>query len=104
MLERLQSSDFEPYLQHGFELHLHLAGDQPAIVRSLELIEVTQSRYLPPSDGVRKPFSLIFRDRAGGVLPQSTYALSHAALGTLEIFLVPIASASDGTRYQAVFN
>ena len=41
---------------------------------------------------------------SGAPLPQATYTFTHEVLGTHEIFLVPIASDGDVTRYQAVFN
>jgi hypothetical protein len=40
----------------------------------------------------------------GAPLPQATYTFTHEVLGTHDIFLVPIASDGDVTRYQAVFN
>jgi hypothetical protein len=51
----------------------------------------------------RQPFSLLFRGPAESVLPQATYPLQHAQLGTLAIFLVPISRGADGVRYEAVF-
>jgi len=36
--------------------------------------------------------------------PQGTYRLTHAELGTLEVFLVPIGPDTEGMRYEAVFN
>jgi hypothetical protein len=57
-----------------------------------------------PEAEQRQPFSLIFR---GGppdrYLPQSTYALEHAALGTLPMFLVPLGPDKQGMRYEAIF-
>lgn len=49
------------------------------------------------------PFSLEFT-AAGEPLPQATYSLAHDALGTYDIFLVPLAREGDATRYEAVFN
>jgi hypothetical protein len=50
-----------------------------------------------------EPFTLLFTGPDG--LPQSTYRLEHATLGRMELFLVPIAPASDrAPRYEAVFN
>jgi hypothetical protein len=37
------------------------------------------------------------------VLDQSTLAVTHEALGTFPLFLVPIGNDASGTRYQAAF-
>jgi hypothetical protein len=52
----------------------------------------------------REPFSLLFTTRGNFVLPQQIYAMRHAALGPMSIFLVPIGREGDVTTYQAVFN
>ncbi|HET7301503.1 MAG TPA: hypothetical protein VFJ01_12730 [Oleiagrimonas sp.] len=52
----------------------------------------------------RAPFSLLFRNEAAVLLPQKTYAMTHATLGRFGIFLVPVARDRDGFIYQAVFN
>jgi hypothetical protein len=51
----------------------------------------------------REPFSLVFLGPRDPLLPQQIYALSHPDLGTLELFLVPIAQDENGTRYEAIF-
>jgi hypothetical protein len=104
MLEALQSTDFEGFLHQPFEITIVPTVGQPGLVRQLTLIEVARGRYAPPRASQRQPFSLIFRDAAGGVLPQAIYQLSHASLGTIELFLVPIAAHQHGTDYQAIFN
>jgi hypothetical protein len=48
-------------------------------------------------------FSLVFAAKSGAVLPQAVYPLAHPALGTLEIFLVPIGPVPGGMGYEAVF-
>ena len=37
-------------------------------------------------------------------MPQQIVPLEHAALGKLEIFLVPVGLDPEGYRYEAVFN
>lgn len=53
--------------------------------------------------GRSEPFELIFRSASPVVLPQRIYTFRHAALGTLEIFIVPVARDATGIVYQAVF-
>jgi hypothetical protein len=51
----------------------------------------------------REAFSLTFLGPADPILTQRIYRLRHAELGILEIFLVPVGSDSNGTRYEAAF-
>jgi hypothetical protein len=53
--------------------------------------------------GGRAPFSLVFRGPAEQILPQTTYRIEHEAIGSFELFLVPLQPDGDGARYQAVF-
>ena len=49
-------------------------------------------------------FTLIFAGSTVPHLNQHIYELKHADLGTLAIFLVPVAKEKDRTLYEAVFN
>jgi hypothetical protein len=51
----------------------------------------------------REPFRLAFLGPTDPALPQQTYRLEHDVLGTLDIFLVPIARNAAGTTYEAIF-
>jgi hypothetical protein len=66
------------------------------------LTEVTSLRNY--GNTARQPFSLSFASRGEFVLAQRIYALRHATLGPMSIFLVPIGREGDTTTYQAVFN
>jgi hypothetical protein len=66
----------------------------------IELIEVSEKMRV----GAAERFSLIFRGALEVFLQQSTYPLEHERLGAFDLFLVPIARAADGFRYEAVFN
>jgi hypothetical protein len=52
----------------------------------------------------RRPFALLFEGPTQPVLPQRMYALEHPVFDALQIFLVPVARAASGMRYEAVFN
>lgn len=71
----------------------------------LELVEAEAGTPPPPEeDGIRRePFALLFRGPAEPRLPQATYPFEHAALGRLEIFIVPVAGDESGTDYEAIF-
>lgn len=93
----LSLAQFTPLHGPGFEL---LADDDSTL--QLSLVEA-QALALHPG-APRAPFSLIFEGPAEPQLPQATYALAHPALGSLDIFLVPVARSPAGFRYEAVFN
>lgn len=53
--------------------------------------------------GRGQAFSLVFRTARDVRVPQRIYRLEHPALGTFELFLVPIGPDAEGMRYEAVF-
>jgi hypothetical protein len=65
----------------------------------LTLSEVESLADAPAPGSSRAPFSIVFTGPVGSDLPQQIYRLEHEALGSLDVFLVPIGPA----RYQAVF-
>jgi hypothetical protein len=67
---------------------------------ALELVEVNEANYSPRLEN----FSLLFRGPLEPVFPQCIYRLSHATLGGIELFLVPLGPDGQGMRYEAVFN
>lgn len=67
------------------------------------LVEARPLKHARP-DALRVPFSLLFRNAAPIVFPQQIFAMRHARVGEVGIFLVPIAQERAGFLYQAVFN
>ena len=51
----------------------------------------------------RTPFSLLFRTKLSGALPQRIYQVEHDEMGTYDIFLVPVGPDGVGMVYEAVF-
>lgn len=67
----------------------------------LRLAEVTQARI----GGGFEQFSLVFHGSGDLILQQGTYALHHGALGTMQLFIVPVlGSNAERMVYEAVFN
>jgi hypothetical protein len=100
-LEWLTYGDFAGRLGDSFDV---TAGD--AAGPSVELVEATESTEpggKGPDGQTRMQFSLVFRGPTTPLLPQATYRLSHAELGELDLFLVPLGAESDGIRYAAAF-
>lgn len=100
MSEKLLAlEDFADKLGHDFSLS---APGLPPVTLSLTEAEAVEMRCAPV--GSRPPFSLVFLAREQRVLPQNIYRIEHAALGAIDIFLVPIGSDAQGVSYQATFN
>jgi len=100
-LEWLTCADFAGRVGDAFDV---TADDAPVL--SIELVEATESTEpggRGPEGQTRMQFSLLFRGPASPLLPQATYLLSHAELGELHLFLVPVGSEPDGIRYEAAF-
>lgn len=70
----------------------------------LTLAEVTPLPPRPFPGMLRSPFSLTFKSESAVILPQRQYRLKNSTMGSLDIFLVPIARDVRGIVYQAVFN
>jgi uncharacterized protein DUF6916 len=93
-LADLAVTDFEPRKGETFRLR---APD-----RELEL-ELVQVKRLGESGRAGGAFSLLLRGQSGPYLPQAIYALDHPALGTMELFIVPIGPAAGGNGYEIIF-
>jgi hypothetical protein len=103
MLDALTHESFLPHVDTEFLVRL-----EPDPALRLTLLEATVTGRAPlgppgPSGARRLPFSLIFRGPRAPVLPQRIHRLEHAAMGPLDIFIVPIGPDATGMRYQAVF-
>jgi hypothetical protein len=92
MLDRITVDDFRPLQGDRFRI---APDGAPAF--EVELVEVTE---IPREPGGRAPFSLVFEGGPNPPLEQRIYRVEHDGLGTMEIFLVPIAV----NRYEAVFS
>ena len=97
MLDRLTSQDFSAHLNQPFCIR-----EQSMEPLDATLIEVTELGA-NSEDAARQAFSIILRVPKEIVLPQSIYRVEHAALGALDLFLVPLGPDNEGMRYEAVF-
>lgn len=81
-------------------------GPRDAEGMPLTLVRATESAAPGgpgPAGQQRLQFSLEFAGALEHPLPQSTYRVSHAELGELELFLVPLGPEDGSMRYQAAF-
>lgn len=93
-LAALAIDDFTPHLGASFDLQT----ENGAV--ALKLVKIDRAGESGRPGGA---FSLLFAGPGGPWLPQSIYPVAHHALGTMEIFLVPIGRLDGGNGYQAVF-
>jgi hypothetical protein len=88
---------FEPYVEQTFRVSG--AGD---VAFEAELIEASpMGRTVGPNG--RRAFSLVLRGPETSTPLQQVYRVEHEAVGTLDLFLVPIGPDAEGMRYEAVF-
>jgi hypothetical protein len=81
-------------------LHETFAVALPTGTLDLTLAEV---EHLGSSSPERQAFSLRFRGPHRPILPQAIYRLENAAMGALDIFIVPLGPRDGGICYEAVF-
>jgi hypothetical protein len=108
MLDKLSAADFAAHQGQTFRVYygpLDAGQVSEAETRDVELVSVTELGQADAAATQRRPFSLVFCDRSGAAyLPQRIYAVEHAGLGRLDLFLVPIGPGHGGMQYEAVFN
>ncbi len=98
MARELKIGDFFERVGEGFRVPLADGAIE------ITLVEVTNLARADHAGPRRAPFSLTFRGPLRPALVQRTWPLEHAALGRLEVFLVPIGPDPSGMRYEAIFN
>lgn len=99
-LSTLTLTDFAALVGDGFTVRLN-----PTETLTLTLANV-RAAGAPYQPGARQPFALLWHHAplpGGAYLPQRTYTLQHATLGTLTLFLVPLGPDATGMRYEAIF-
>jgi len=90
----LKPADFEPHVGQAFAIEVD--GKQ----LELKLAEVERLGAAMREGGA---FSLLFLSAAGPSLPQGLYPMRHPALGTLELFVVPLGPKDGSNSYQVIF-
>jgi hypothetical protein len=96
-INTLSRSRFEGALETTFEIRACEEGAEPFPAR---LVEV-KARPTPPG---HEQFSLLFVGPAEPIRPQGTYRFTHAALGEVDLFMVPVGRGSEGIEYEVCFS
>jgi len=97
----LALSRFSPYVGQQFTIQVNLLHTEKAT-----LVEATP-RQPRPADrpGLQgEAFSLIFAGGGAKAFDNGTFTLSHPAMGTVTLFLVPVGRAQQAQHYQAVID
>ncbi|HSW13539.1 MAG TPA: hypothetical protein VLI06_11915 [Solimonas sp.] len=99
-LETLTGEQFLPLLGQAFLLELP-EGPQ------LSMLLVESRAFGDAAPGSRRgAFALAFycdELPRGQYLRQGTYAISHAGLGRMQLFITPTTPDARGVRYEAIF-
>jgi hypothetical protein len=66
----------------------------------LELVEANDVGSTPR----QAQFSIVFRGPHNPLLAQGIHKIEHDALGTFDLFMVPIKRDQAGIYYEAIFN
>ena len=94
----LNRSTFTPHLGTAFQVEGRT---------KLTLVEIGQLMRPRGSEETafdERSFKLVFRGGKQSPLAQHTYHLSHAVLGALDVFIVPVGKSKQWQLYEAVFN
>lgn len=67
-------------------------------------LTVVELRDLAERSPRAAPFAVILQGPATPLLLQATHIVEHPRLGTLELFMVPIARDAQHARYELIFN
>jgi hypothetical protein len=101
MLDKLTIDMFAAHLGEKFRLRM-----DPERVVEVELLQVTPLKSLKANghEATRAPFSVVFRGPLSLVAQQRIYPFEHDAMGTHEIFIVPLGPEQGGMLYEAIFS
>ena len=95
MLEEFTYDTFARHLHTQFQVAYGAAHSAVA-----ELIEACER----PAPQGYKAYSIVFRGPPAPLLPQGMRRFKHDAIGTFDLFTVPIRQDQHSVYYEAVFN
>ncbi|HEX2296263.1 MAG TPA: hypothetical protein VHN37_13270 [Actinomycetota bacterium] len=98
MPDPYELSSYEPLVGDVFRLEF---ADHPPV--DLTLVDAAPGPWQRPEGG-KTAFRLEFSGPAQPLLEQRTYRMEHAALGPVDLFIVPLAQDGERSTYEAVVN
>lgn len=90
----------EMFLDHVAKTFRVHCGEE---VLDVELTEVDVGEA-PSVEGLRQPFTLIFRGPKERILREGLYKVDHEDVGAFELYVIPIITVGDRQDYQVIFN
>ncbi len=94
--ELLSKDRFTQHVNGTFRI----SNESSPTALDVQLIEVREGQ----STERFEQFSVLFTGPKEPLLRQSTYHFEHEAMGSFDLFIVPISSDDSGTVYEAVFS
>lgn len=104
-LDLYNKSTFEPYVNSTFRVHLNSSRSVDVTLTEVEDFCAPKEQQAVANYG-NECFSLRFTGSARGSFKQNTYEVEHGALGSFQLFIVPV-GMRNGTgfvSYEAVIN
>ena len=95
LAELLSKDRFKQHVKSAFRI----SSESAPTVLDMQLIEVCEGH----STERFEQFSVLYTGPKEPLLKQGTYRFEHAAMGSFNLFIVPISSDEGGTVYEAVF-
>ena len=95
MQDQFQWETFNNQLDQVFQIRGEFGTIEATLVECKKLSG-------PPLND-RAPFSIVMRGPMEPQLEQSSYTVENDAMGSMEIFLVPLGPDKTGMQYEAVF-
>lgn len=97
-LQLLTASDF--HSQVGKDFFIHFTNEAIFNAQLEKVVDLPHKTNLE-----RKPFSILLQtSQKDHYYQQAIYTIEQSALGSLQIFLVPVGYTKKGMQYEAVFS
>jgi hypothetical protein len=97
-LQLLTASDF--HLQVGTDFFIHFTDEATGIAQLEKVVDLPRYANLE-----RQPFSILLQTKQKErYYQQAIYTIEQPALGSMQIFLVPVGCNEKGMQYEAVFS
>ena len=102
LLDTLTHEDFAPHVGAAFPVKL---SDRvlDLTLESVRVLGPKPERLVKPGKRATA-FGITLRGPADAFLKQGTWEITHPALGSIAVFLVPVGQEEAGFLYEAIFN
>ncbi|HTO91281.1 MAG TPA: hypothetical protein VMJ70_09135 [Candidatus Sulfotelmatobacter sp.] len=98
---RLTRATFERHRNEGFVVHFEALRPTELKLHAVRDLPGSANRASLDREG---QFSVLFHGPRQPAFDQGTFRVDHPAIGTFDLFLVPVGESGDTRHYEAVFN